>query len=99
VNAEYAANYKLLKENLRDDELMVLYFEDFREDPVRMLLEVQKFLGIRSIEPQKKTLNKKVNKTKSFSLPDEWSDYMKTKLNPEKASLKELGVWSSKWQD
>jgi len=99
VNAEYANNYKLLKQSLKDEELMILYFEDFREDPVKMLLEVQSFLGIKQIEPEIERLEKKVNKTKSFQLPSEWAEYMKQKIAPEKKLLIEGGLWSSKWQN
>ncbi|MBU3014061.1 sulfotransferase domain-containing protein [Poseidonibacter lekithochrous] len=98
INAEYTRNYKLLKENLKDDELMILYFEDFREDPVKMLLEVQRFLGVEEIEPTTENLEKKVNKTKEFELPEEWMEYMKIKLSDEMKQLKEIGIWHEKWK-
>lgn len=99
VNAEYARNYRLLKENLNNDELMILYFEDFREDPVKMLLEVQKFLGVEQISPDEKTLGKKVNKTKDFDIPDEWMDHMKEKIAIEIEQLKELSIWHDSWTE
>jgi len=99
INAEYAKNYKLLKENLNDDELMLLYFEDFREDPAKMLLKIQKFLSIEEIEPSKEKLDKIVNITKDFQLPDEWLKYTIKKLEPIKKDMKEIGVWHDKWQD
>jgi len=97
VNAEYAKNYKLLKQSLKDDELMILYFEDFREDPVKMLLEVQEFLGVEKIVPDTKKLEKKVNKTKEFDIPEEWMEYMKGKISGEIEELKEVGVWHKQW--
>ncbi|MEA1953752.1 MAG: sulfotransferase [Campylobacterota bacterium] len=97
VNAEYAKNYTLLKQNLKDDELMILYFEDFREDPIKMLLEVQNFLEIEQVFPDEKTLEKKVNKTKEFSVPSEWLEYMKIKLQPLNIEMKELGIWHESW--
>jgi len=97
VNAEYAKNYKLLKQSLKDDELMILYFEDFREDPVKMLLEVQEFLGLEKIVPDTKKLEKKVNKTKEFDIPEEWMEYMKGKIAGEIEELKENGVWHGRW--
>lgn len=97
INAEYAKNYELLKQSLNNDELMVLYFEDFRERPVEMLQEVQRFLGIEEIAPNTKDLNKKVNKTKSFDLPQEWLDYMIAKLEPELIKLKQINLWCEKW--
>jgi hypothetical protein len=95
VNAEYANNYKLLKKSLADDELMILYFEDFRERPIDMLNEVQRFLGIEEIAPDEALLNKKVNKTKSFNLPETWREYAIQKLNHESVNTSEIG--HDKW--
>ncbi len=97
VNAEYANNYKLLKQSLKDEELMILYFEDFREDPVKMLLEVQEFLGLEKIVPDAKKLGKKVNKTKEFDIPEEWMEYMKGKISGEIEELKKNGIWHKQW--
>lgn len=89
VNAEYEKNYDLLQQSLDDDELMILYFEDFRERPVEMLNEVQRFLGIKLIAPDESKLNKKVNKTKAFNLPSQWKEHALSKLY-------DAGVLSSK---
>ncbi len=97
INAQYSRNYDLLKESLADDELMVLYFEDFRKNPEAMLYEVQRFLGVELIPAEKKDLNKKVNKTKSFSLPPEWRDYMLEKLAPEIEKMEKAGIWHPSW--
>lgn len=99
INAEYAHNYKLLKENLNNDELLILYFEDFRAEPVKMLLEVERFLGIQEIEPEQDSLDKKVNKTKDFELPDEWLEHMKIKLKPQILEMKEKGIWHNTWSE
>lgn len=97
ANAEYVKNYTLLKENLKDDELMILYFEDFREDPIKMLSKVQKFLGIEEIIPNNEVLEKKINKTKEFDIPAEWMAYIKGKMSNEITSLKKSGIWHPKW--
>jgi len=97
INAEYVRNYKNLKENLSDNELMLLYFEDFREDPIKMLFEVQEFLGIKLITPDINKINSKVNTTKNFELPNEWVEYMKIKLSPICKEMKEVGIWHKKW--
>lgn len=99
INAEYADNYKRLKENLNDDELMILYFEDFRADPTKMLLEIQKFLGIRELLPQEEMLKKKVNTTKDFDLPIEWYEYMRTKLKPLAFEMKKEEIWNDRWNN
>lgn len=89
ANAEYEKNYQLLKQSLNKDELMILYFEDFRENPVEMLHEVQRFLGIEEAFIESGNLNKKVNKTKSFKMPDDWKKYALDKLS-DKACVKGL---------
>lgn len=99
VNAEYAKNYWLLKESVPHEDLMLLYFEDFRKDPVQKLLDVQAFLEIDKTQPETKDLDKKVNKTKSFELPDEWAEYMKVKLQPLCDEMKSVGIWHSSWMD
>ncbi|ANP75032.1 hypothetical protein A134_00760 [Vibrio crassostreae 9CS106] len=98
VNAEYANNYHLLKQSLSDDELMILYFEDFREKPVEMLHEVQRFLGIREMTPESNQINKKVNKTKSFQMPDKWRDYAINKLEREVDLMELAGIRFSSWE-
>jgi len=97
VNADYVRNSKLLKENLNSDELLILYFEDFREDPKKMLLEVQRFLGVREVEPEQTTLENKVNKTKDVDIPKEWLEYMKVKLAPLEKQMKAEGIWHNSW--
>ncbi|WP_158278783.1 sulfotransferase [Leucothrix arctica] len=99
VNAEYAHNYELLQNSLKHDELMLLYFEDFREHPEKTLAEVQKFLGIEEIPANQEKLNKKINKTKSFVMPDEWREYAVKKMSNISVRNKELGISHDKWGD
>lgn len=98
VNAEYANNYKLLQQSLTGDELMILYFEDFREKPIEMLHEVQQFLGIQIITPEQKKLDKKVNKTKDFGMPNDWREYALRKLEPVYSSLENDGIYIESWR-
>lgn len=99
INAEYAQNYELLKSSLNNDELMLLYFEDFRERPEEMLAKVQRFLDIEEIPANQEKLNKKVNKTKSFGMPDEWREYAVNQLTENKLKMKELGIWNPEWTE
>jgi len=98
VNAQYSKNYTRLLENLDKNELMLLYFEDFRKNPGAMLKSVQKFLEIREIAPAKENLNKKVNVTKDFQMPDEWKVYVQDKLRNEIENMRKLGLWHESWQ-
>nr|WP_298056663.1 sulfotransferase [uncultured Halomonas sp.] len=97
VNAEYAKNFWLLKKCLPEENLKLVYFEDFRTDPEKELLKVQEFLGLEEIASDKDNFNEKVNATKPFDLPDEWYEYMKAKLSPLCAEMKEVGIWHPSW--
>jgi len=98
INAEYFKNYQLLNNSLNKDELMVLYFEDFRENPEKMLKEVQNFLGIKNIPIDTASANKKINATKDFKLPEEWEDYMKNKLQPIYMELEKNNLLHHSWK-
>lgn len=99
VNAEYAKNYRLLRENLEDEQIMLLYFEDFRDDPIGKLREVQEFIGVERRPFDASELHQKVNATKRFDIPPSWQDYMVDKLATVSSELKQLGIWHKKWQD
>lgn len=83
VNSEYSKNYELIRSSVESDEFMILYFEDFRKDPSKMLTKIHDFLGIESIVPEANSLAKKVNKTKEFVMPDEWKAYALERLSEQ----------------
>ena len=97
INTEYSKNYELLKKNLNDDELMLLYFEDFRKEPKKRLRAIEDFLGIEHMLLRDEKLNKQTNKTKEYDLPAEWLEYMKIKLEPQILEMKEKGIWHNSW--
>ncbi len=99
VNAEYAKNYQTLRQCLVEDELLLLYFECFRENPERELSRVQQFLGIQQIASNEEGLNQKVNKTKEFDLPEHWLHHMQDKLRPLTDDMKEQGLWHQSWTE
>ena len=99
VNAEYAKNYELLKQSLKDDELMILYFEDFRERPLEMLHEIYNFLGIKILTPAQSSIEKKINKTKEFKMPQEWCAYAKEKLLSCENEMKIVGINHPAWRN
>lgn len=96
-NAEYADNYLRLKENLSDDEFMVLYMEDTVQKPLESLEKIQTFLGLEIEPPDQSKIASKVNATKDFDLPDEWKALMLEKLQPEIEKIKEIGLWHESW--
>ncbi|GED23437.1 sulfotransferase [Halomonas halmophila] len=96
-NAEYARNYRKLTASLSENQLMLLYFEDFREKPVQNLKRVLKFIGLEERGVESLGLEKKVNPTKNFDFPDEWRSYALEKLEPIYEECEQLGIASSKW--
>ena len=97
INAQYAQNVTRLRKELTDSELMVLYFDDFRKFPEKMLNDIQKFLGVSPVAPDEGDLEKKVNRTKDIPMPLEWKEYALKKLEPEIAMMKDSGLWLSDW--
>lgn len=96
-NARYGHNYRQLKGNLHEDELMVLYFDDFRQDADGMLNKVQGFLGVQLLPSNQAKKDSKINKTKDISMPQEWRDYAIEKLAPEIDDMRTEGVWHEEW--
>ncbi|MFZ2725015.1 MAG: sulfotransferase [Methylococcaceae bacterium] len=97
-NADYAKNYSALTANLAKEDLVLLYFEDFRADPLQKLTDIQQFLNIKTINASDESLQKQVNKTKEFNIPDEWYDYMQKKLQPLCLQMQDLGIWHPNWR-
>lgn len=97
INAEYGLNLRRLRECLADEELMILYFEDFRKKPEEKLAEIQDFIGVSSLDVRAEQFEKKVNATKDFLLPQEWKDYMREKLKPVVDQMKGDGIWHQDW--
>ena len=97
-NTDYAKNYTALKQNIAPEDFLILYFEDFRAEPMQKLTEIQTFLNIKPLEVSAESLEKKVNKTKEFDIPQEWLEFMQKKLQPLCEQMQEVGIWHSKWQ-
>lgn len=98
-NGKYAENYRNLKQSINENSLMLLYFEDFRDDPKKMLEQVQSFLEIQQIPASEERLGKQVNKTKDYKIPDQWLDHLVAELRVLVKEMKEEGIWHSSWRD
>ncbi|GAB2502944.1 hypothetical protein GCM10008940_00630 [Microbulbifer agarilyticus] len=98
-NVEYSRNYKNLSEGIEQGDLMLLYFEDFREKPEEMIRKVCNFLEITTPELGSEQIKKTVNTTKDFAFPPAWREYTFDKLDNEIKSQKKQGIWHESWQD
>lgn len=99
VNAQYAKNYSGLKSALSEDELMLLYFDDFRRSPDLMLSRICEFLEIDGAHREGVDLDKKINKTKDYVMPESWRTIAMARLQPEIDEMKDMGLWRKEWTD
>lgn len=97
INAQYHKNYSSLRRNLNDDELMLLYFDDFRADPQRKLNDVQDFLGVQRMPVDVAGLGRKVNRTKEIPMPPDWRILAFRKLREEIDLMRSSGLWREEW--
>lgn len=84
-----------LRENLRDDEFKVFFFEDFRSAPQTTLNQLCSFLGIKNVKAQ--ISKEKINQSQSLKIPSQWEDYLWNFLEPVYASLDKSGLTHPKW--
>jgi hypothetical protein len=96
-NTDYAKNYRQLKDSVAPEDLLILYFEDFRADPLKKITEIQDFLDITPANVNQKSLQQQVNKTKEFEIPEAWNRFMENKLQPLCADMQETGLWHPSW--
>ena len=97
-NVRYATNIRRLRENLKERELKILYFEDFRAEPERLVEEVQDFVDVNKIPPNPSILNLKINSTNEIEMPNEWFGWTASLLHSEIADMKNEGIWHRNWK-
>ena len=97
VHARYDAVLARLRRNLKPEELLVTYFEDFRAQPEPMLERIYDFLGIEPIEADAALLAKKVNPSASADLPEPWREFLRERLAPIMARLDASGDAHPSW--
>lgn len=99
ANAQYAKNYVRLKSALSENELILLYFDDFRSSPDLMLNRICEFLGVDGAPREDLDLGKKINKTKDYVMPESWRKIAMARLQPEIDEMKDMGLWRNDWTD
>lgn len=80
-NMDYAGNLQKVIKGVGKENVLVLYFEDFRANPANEANKIAEFLNISPIQIEAASGDKKVNATKDFKMPEEWADYAKLYLN------------------
>lgn len=96
-NADYAGNLRKVIEGVGQDNVLILYFEDFRKTPEKEVDKISKFLNISSIEIPSDSVAKKVNATKDFSMPEDWRNYALEFLDDYISDMKSSGLWHHSW--
>lgn len=97
-NADYALNLDKIHQGIGENNVLLLYFEDFRIDPQLEADKITEFLGIKDIVIPKSSNNKKVNATKDFDMPDEWQVYAKKILDDHISRMKNKNIWHPSWE-
>lgn len=74
AHADYASVVERLRCNLDESEVLFLFFEDFRNEPLGTLRKIERFLDISPQMYNVENLKKQVNPTQSTKAPEAFSD-------------------------
>lgn len=96
-NMDYAGNLRRVLEGVGKQNVLLLYFEDFRTNPQVEADKITSFLDISRMSIAEDSNEKIVNATKDFSMPSEWRDYASEKLEPYIDDMKALNIFHKSW--
>ncbi|MDX2481765.1 MAG: sulfotransferase [Desulfuromusa sp.] len=99
INTEYVKNHQNLTKNVPDSDLLIVYFEDFREAPRKSLFALQDFLGLKKKFCREDFFDKKINKSNDLTAPSDWLDSMHRKLHYSCSEMKDIGIWHPAWHE
>lgn len=91
-NSEYTKIIKTLKNNLKDQQLLILFYEDIINNPVSLLNDVEKFLNVEQRKYCIDRLNEKVNASGNFKMPGFFYELFKEKLSHQVDNLSEFNL-------
>jgi hypothetical protein len=97
AHAGYAAAIARMRQALRAEELLILFFEDLRREPATMLGRICSFLGVPPLATDPARLAQGVNASADLAMPAAWRDYLLRKLDPERDALRGAGHWHHDW--
>jgi len=69
-NSEYGRIVATMKRNLKEDELMVAFFEDIHADPLGWLRRLEAFLGVQPGNYDAARLSERINTSTDVAMPD-----------------------------
>ncbi|UTV86738.1 sulfotransferase [Cobetia amphilecti] len=96
-NANYAGNLRKVIAGVGEENVLVLYFEDFRTNPNAEAKKISNFLNISPIVIPEESVQKKSNATKDFSMPNEWQAYAEKFLTGYIQDMQDMGLWHKSW--
>lgn len=96
-NANYAGNLRKVIAGVGEENVLVLYFEDFRTNPNAEAKKIADFLNISPIVIPEEAVQKKSNATKDFSMPNEWQAYAEKFLTGYIEDMQDMGLWHKSW--
>lgn len=98
--SELAKNVERLRLHLGDQELKIMFFENFRGDPQSALNELEAFLGIDQRHYKKAHLSRQVNASEPLEMPRTFKTFAQPYHYGELAKLSALGLQIPRsWQN
>jgi len=96
-NAEYYKNIINLRKYVANENLLILFFEDFRINPQIELEKLFNFLDISKFDGE--IIESSINPSKELDMPLEWSDYAMKRLVNEYRLLRKINISHAAWND
>jgi len=96
--ALYDEAIERLKQSLAPEELMIVYFEDFRSHETKTLNELCQFLDISPKGLAPSPTDKKVNPSLDIPIPSEFAEYLHERVSPIYHSLRRMGYGHPAWE-
>ena len=99
-NSRYSKIIRTLKKNLNNNQLLILFFEDIKSNPQKLLNKIEKFLNVEERKYDIKQLTKKVNPSKGLQKPEFFDRLFRDELYNEIKELETLGInYKNKWNN
>jgi len=96
-NMDYAGNLEKVIHGIGEENVLVLYFEDFRINPAVEAKKIADFLNISPIEIEASSSSKKVNSTKDYEMPAEWESLAIEALRPFIVKMNTKNIKHVQW--
>jgi hypothetical protein len=91
-NGEYASAVQRLRDNLSEDQLKVLFFEDMHRDKRASLRAIEDFLDLGYFDFPDELLERRVNESPPAEMPNFFQGLFARQAEEEMAKLAKIGL-------